>query len=139
MTPESRTFMLTVHPDETGGYSLDLSETTNNKNRSVGMLEGASLERMRLSVLTAVTASKHPRTALTPRRRAPITLTEDAGIRLALTLLTVKPLAKPARVEAIRQGIDTMTSEEALYWYANCTGTNSARALKALRILLADE
>lgn len=139
MTPESRTFMLTVHPDDSGGYSLDLSESTNNNNRSIGTLKGPILERMRPSVLSAVTKSSHQRTALTPRRRAPITLTEDAGIRLALTLLAVKPLAKPVRVEAIRQGIDIMTSEEALYWYANCTGINSKRALKALRILLADE
>ncbi|HJQ96444.1 MAG TPA: hypothetical protein VJ935_12155, partial [Acidimicrobiia bacterium] len=78
------------------------------------------------------------RTALSPTRRAPIRLTEDAGVRLVLTSLTVKPVSKLSRVEEIREGIDAMTSEEALYWYAKCTGTFAERSLRALRVLLAE-
>jgi hypothetical protein len=41
-----------------------------------------------------------------------------------------------ASIEDIR----AMTSEEAYYWYAKCTGGPAAeRAQKALRVLLADE
>ena len=83
-----------------------------------------------------MTASKHPRTIVSPTRKAPIQLTEDAGVRLTLTALAVAPLSKASRVEAIRIGIDAMTSEEALYWYAYCTGPDANRALKALRMLL---
>ena len=64
---------------------------------------------------------------------------QDAGVRLGLTALATKPVLKSARVDAIRQGIQTMTSEEALYWYAYSTGPNANRALRALRTLLADE
>jgi hypothetical protein len=38
------------------------------------------------------------------------------------------------------EDIQAMTSEEAYYWYAKCTGGPAAeRAQKALRVLLADE
>ena len=139
MTKTSRTFSLRILPDMDGDYSVALNETSNESTRTVATLDGQLLERLRPAVMMAVTTSKQPRTALSASRRKPIPLTEDAGVRLGLTALAVKPLAKPARVEAVRQGVETMTSEEALYWYANSTGPNTNRALKALRTLLADE
>ena len=139
MSRTPRTFSLRISPDDDGGYSVALDETTNMNTRTVATLDGHALERLRPAVMMAVTTSKQPRTALSASRRKPIPLTEDAGVRLGLTALAVKPLAKPARVDAVRLGVETMTSEEALYWYANSTGPNTNRALKALRTLLADE
>ena len=136
MTHIHRTFTLHVAPNDTGGYRLDVNVATNGATTRVARLAGRQLERLRTAVATAVTASKHSRTIVSPTRKAPIQLSEDAGIRLALAALAVAPLSKASRVEAIRIGIHTMTSEEALYWYAYCTGPDSRRALRALRTLL---
>lgn len=134
-----RTFTLHVTPDETGRYELQLKVATNGSSSSVATLRGAQLDRLRPSLVSAVTTSGHQRTVLGPTRRRPIQLNEDAGVRLALAALATGPLLKPVRVEAIRLGVEGMTSEEALYWYAHCTGPRSRRALRALRTLLAEE
>jgi len=43
-------------------------------------------------------------------------------------------------IEAIGQGIQMMSDEEAYYWFSKCSaGANVTRAQKALRILLTDE
>ena len=136
MTRIQRTFTLHVVPEGTGGYHLELNVATNGTSVSVALLADRQLERLRSAVATAVTASKHARTIVSPTRNAPIPLSEDAGIRLSLMALTVAPLSKASRVEAIRIGIDAMTSEEALYWYAYCTGPDASRGLRALRTLL---
>ena len=136
MTHIHRTFTLHVIPDDTGGYHLDVNVATNGATTTVARLADRQLERLRSAVGMAVTASKHPRTIVSPTRKAAIQLSEDAGVRLALTALATAPLSKASRVEAIRIGIDAMTSEEALYWYAYCTGPDASRALRALRTLL---
>ena len=136
MNQTLRTFAL--HPEANGaGESWDLIATTNATDETVARFSGRRLERSRHALTNAITTSKHPRTSLSPTRRAPILLTEDAGVRLALTYLATAPIAKPDRADAIRHGIDAMTSEEALYWYALCTGSDAPRALRALRTLLA--
>lgn len=139
MTHTPRTFTLHVHPDTHGGYGVTLTVQTNGTVATATRIDGRHLDRLRPAVLGAVTASRHARTVLSPTRRAPIRLSEDAGVRLGLTALAAVPLTKTGRVDAIRHGIDTMTGEEALYWYALCTGPNHHRALKALRTLLAEE
>ena len=136
MTRIQRTFTLHVLPDDTSGYRLDVRVATNGATASVARLVDRQLVRLRTAIATAVTASKHPRTVVSPTRKAPIPLSEDAGVKLALTVLATAPLSKASRVEAIRIGIDAMTSEEALYWYAYCTGPDASRALRALRTLL---
>lgn len=138
MKRTSRSFLLQVEPDD-GGYALDLVMANNGHSQTLVRLDGRLLERLRTAVVDAVVDSKQPRTVLSPTRRAPIDLTEDAGIRLALIALAVKPVSKPGRVEEIRYGVEAMTSEEALYWFASSTGPRSNQALKALRILLAEE
>lgn len=139
MTTARRHFALLVHGSGDGSYTLELSVATDDKAQPVARLEGRHLNRLRLAVASAVVASKHARTVLTPTRKAPIPLTEDAGVRLALVALATEPLVKASRVEAIRIGVEAMTSEEALYWYALCTGSNRDRALRAVRTLLAEE
>jgi hypothetical protein len=133
-----RTFELILIPDGSD-YQVDVVVSSNGGSNRLVHLEGRLVERMRPALLGAVVASKRPRTSLSPTRTSPIRLTEDAGVRLALVALATAPLSKPARIEEIRQGVDAMTSEEALYWYANCTGPSARRALRALRVLLSEE
>ena len=67
-------------------------------------------------------------------------LAEPSGLRLALILMAVKPLSRHDRIEAIRQGVQLMSDEEAYYWFSKCSGGSDAvRAQRALRILLAEE
>jgi hypothetical protein len=133
-----RSFSLDIQP-EGAGYSLDLVVTSNGHQETLTHLEGGHLDRLRPSVIDAVVDSKLPRTVLSPTRRVPIHLTEEAGLKLALTALALRPISKARRIEEIRHGIDAMTSEETLYWFANCTGTRAEQALQAMRILLSKE
>lgn len=139
MTTQRRTFNLHIDGETADHYTVALHVATNGTSKVVAHLDHARVDRLRPALLGAVTGSKHARTVLSPRRRAPIPLAEDAGVRLALVALATAPLAKAGRVDAVRHGIDTMTNEEALYWYALCTGPNARRALRALRTLLAEE
>lgn len=138
MTQSLRTF--TLEPEHAGGTEAwMLVTTTNDREEVVARFAGKHLERNRPALAGAVTSSKHPRTILSLTRRAPVLLTEDAGVRLALTYLATGPIVKPDRSDAIRYGIDAMSSEEALYWYAYSTGPVAPRALRALRTLLAKD
>ena len=91
------------------------------------------------SLVAAVKASGHPRTVLGPQRKAPIVLTEEVGVRLALTLVATAPISKARRIDTMLGNIDNMAVEEAYYWYAKCMGPNAGRVRKALRIFLAEE
>jgi hypothetical protein len=136
--PTPRTFELVLTPDGFD-YQVDVVVSSNGGSHRLAHLQGKLVERMRPALLSAVVASKNARTSLAPTRATPIRLTEDAGVRLSLTVLATAPLSKPARVEEVRHGVDAMTSEEALYWFANCTGSSGRRALRALRVLLSEE
>jgi hypothetical protein len=139
MSRTRRTFRLDLHPDGVGGYHASLAVSTNGAPHVVAGIDPGRIDRLRPALLAAVTASNHPRTVLSPTRKTPIPLTENAGLRLALTTLATAPLRKTGRVDAIRHGIDQMTDEETHYWYALGTGPNRHRALRALRTLLAEE
>lgn len=134
-----RKFALTVIPTGNGSYGLQIDVAAEDTTETIATLPEPIVDRLRPSLVGAVTASGNARTTLTASRKAPIPLSEDAGVRLTLQALTTKPLSKPTRAEAIRLGVDAMTSEEALYWYANITGPHANRALRALRMLLADD
>ncbi|MGH8925039.1 MAG: DUF7680 family protein [Acidimicrobiia bacterium] len=134
-----RTFELAITPTADSDYTVDLIVSSNGRPERLTRMQDQHLRRMRSTLLAAIVSSKHARTALSPTRRAPIRLTEDAGVRLTLSALATRPLSKPSRVEEVRQAIDAMSSEEALYWYANCTGPKAARSLRALRIMLSEE
>ncbi len=72
--------------------------------------------------------------------KTPFYLDEFSGLRLALILMAVKPLVRHDRIEAIGQGIQAMSAEEAYYWFSKCTaGPDAVHAQKALRVLLAGE
>ena len=66
-------------------------------------------------------------------------LDEVSGARVALALLALQPLRKHERMQAILQGIEAMSEEETLYWFARVMRGPKARVLRALRILLARE
>lgn len=139
MTRAPRAFHLEVVPNGTDRYALDLVADGDGHAPRVVHLSAGDVERLRPAVVGAVTSSRHPRTVLSPTRMAPIALSEDAGVRLSLQALGTAPISKPVRAEAIRVGVDAMTSEEALYWYAKVTGLHASRSLRALRLLLADD
>jgi len=91
-------------------------------------------------VLTAIKRSGYRGSDLRRDRKKPFGLEEEAGVRLGLLLLAVKPLSKMTRIEDVSQSIHTMSTEEAYYWYSKCSGNGAVRrAQRALRILLSEE
>jgi hypothetical protein len=69
-----------------------------------------------------------------------VPLDEAAAIRFALAVNAAAPLTRPIRRLTVIEGLSTMSDEEAYYWYAKTTRKDSGRrALRALRILLADD
>jgi hypothetical protein len=135
-----RGFRLIVLPTRTS-YGIILEETNGHipSTRAVAKVDEQHTGRVLSSVMSAVKASGHPRTLLGPQRKAPIVLSEEAGVRLALALLATSPVAKARRIDAMLGGVDDMATEEAYYWYAKCVGPFAGRARRALRTLLADE
>ena len=105
-------------------------------------LGGDPLRAVADHLLSALRANGYTATALAHASGddAPFYLDELSGLRLALILMAVKPLARHERIEAIGQGVQRMSAEEAYYWFSKCSaGADALRAQKALRILLAKE
>ncbi len=139
-TATERRFVLALHPTEAGDdWGISLVETTGNHERTVINLAAVRASRYRRQVCDAVVAAGYQHTAVSPRRKKPFNLTQDPGVRLALTTLTLEPISKPMRRQAIADGIAAMSSEEVLYWYAKSVGRFGSRGLRALRLLLAEE
>ncbi len=105
-------------------------------------LSGDPLRAVADHLLSALRANGHKATDLARAAgsETPFYLDELTGLRLALILLAVKPLARHDRIEAIGQGVQAMGDEEAYYWFSKCSaGSDALRAQRALRILLAGE
>lgn len=103
-------------------------------------ISGSILRTIADNILDALKRSGYKPTDLSANRREPFLLSEEAGVRLGLLFLCVKPIGKVNRIEAIADGVRRMTSEEAYYWYSKCTTLPMAdRAQKALRVLLSDD
>lgn len=153
-----RPFVLYTLPEDTGGYRVALYQwlqrdegNPNGSPLAPGALWGIELggdplRAVAEHLLTAIRANGYKPTELARTARAanslpsPFYLDETSGVRLALTFMAVKPLAKHDRIEAINSGIQDMSDEEAYYWFSKCSvGPNAARAQKALRVLLSDE
>ncbi len=139
-------FELRVVPHDRGDYGLALYQWPVAANREIPKpqrlveLAGDSLRAVADHVLEALRKSGYKVTDLSHNRRRPFRLDEETGLRLGLLFLAVKPLTRMDRAEAISNGLRTMLSEEAYYWFSKCTAEPDAlRAQKALRILLADE
>jgi hypothetical protein len=135
-----RGFRVLVQPGAKG-FGIALEETNGHQRNTATVAKADAVHTLAVlpSVMAAVKRSGHARTILGPQRKAPIVLSEEAGVRLALALVTTAPVIKPRRIEAILGGIENMATEEAYYWYSKCMGPDSGRVRKALRLFLAEE
>ena len=136
---EPRRFELIIDPADNGSYGVQVVETTEGEQRVTAKVSPARVAAVRSDIVAAAVASGNRRTTVLATRKKPIALSEEAGVRLTLTVLATAPVRRSERVDTIRNGIDTMTTEEVFYWYAHIRSDQSAQALKALRILLAGE
>lgn len=137
-----RGFILKPLREGADSYGLHLMETGAAGRMTAGLelrVNASRARRVLDSAIAAVRVSGHSKTALGLHRPAPLALSEEAGVRLALVLLTTAPLVKSRRVDAIASEVEAMATEEAYYWYAKCVGQDASRARRALRLLLASE
>ncbi|MDE0321859.1 MAG: hypothetical protein OXI97_18465 [Acidimicrobiaceae bacterium] len=135
-----RRFELQLHPTLAGdSWGFRLSETFGDAKEAVTKVDATRATQFRRAVLEAVEASGYPPAAVSPRRCRPFNLQQDPGVRLALTVCASLPVARPLRRRAIVDGVGALSPEEALYWYARTSGPERGRALRALRLLLADD
>ena len=137
---EIRGFRVIVQP-AANGFGIALEETTRDQRNTTIVAEANNLHTLSVlpSVMTAVKSSGHARTILSPQRKAPIALSDEAGVRLALALVATTSVLKARRIASMLAGIENMATEEAYYWYSKCMGPESRRVRKALRGFLADE
>lgn len=141
-TGATRGFRLTIERFGTDTYGLRLDETngTPDNNSLAARLTPDRLSPFLPALRAALRESGHPHTIVGPARKVPVMLVEPAGVRLALAINAGVPLNRPSRRQSVLEGIAAMSDEEAYYWYAKTTRPDSgSRALRALRILLADD
>lgn len=139
-TTRERRFVLQLLPTAAGdSWGFTLAETIGKSSWQVARVNPAKAVGYRRAVVDAVAASGYQPTAVSPRRCRPFNLAQAPGVRLALTVAAATPVARPGRRRMIADAIGGLTVEEALYWYAQSTGPTGRRALRALRLLLADD
>jgi len=135
-----RRFELRLQPTPAeDGWGFTLTETGNGHTRRVLSVPAKNAAAFQSCVTDAVAASGYQRTAVSPRRKRPFNLAQDPGVLLALKVSAALPLRKPVRRHAVEHRIGAFSSEEALYWYAQTDGASEGRALRALRILSAED
>ncbi len=135
-----RRFILRLLPTVTGdGWGFTLAEIIGDSKQPVTRVNPLQAVGYRREVVNAVVASGYQPTAVSPRRCRPFNLTQAPGVRLALTITASAPVARAGRRQKIAAAVGDLTAEEALYWYAQCSGPTGRRALRALRLLLADD
>ncbi|MCY4631879.1 MAG: hypothetical protein OXE75_13505 [bacterium] len=139
-TNAERRFELRLRPTGDGGdWGFEMHETTGGQNAAVANVPAARAARYRGDVLAAVTADGYGASTVGPRRRRPFNLTAEPGVRLALAVAALDPVRRADRRSAIAAGLSAMAAEEAFYWYARSVGPSGPRALRALRLLLAED
>lgn len=153
-TSQARPFELQVVPDSSSSASQSYALTLRQRVvepaddhlyakgsahlTTIVTLGGDTLRTVADQVIHALRQAGYRPTDLAPNRTAPFYLPEALGVRLGLLMLAVRPLSKPARIEAIAHGVRVMPAEEAYYWYSKCTARETGdRAQTALRVLLA--
>lgn len=137
-----RGFRLQVEPAGTDTYGLRLEETNGLPEHTTvaARLGPGRLTPFLGALRTALRDSGHPPTIIGPTRRKPVSLGEAAAVRFALAVNAAAPLTRTVRRLTVIEGVTAMSDEEAYYWYAKTRRPESgARALRALRILLADD
>ena len=137
---QERRFELRLLPTAQGdSWGFTLAEAIGQSSQPLVRVSPTQAVGYRRAVVDAVAASGYQPTAVSPRRCRPFNLAQAPGVRLALTVTAAGPVARPARRRQISDAIGGLTTEEALYWYAQSTGPTGRRALRALRLLLADD
>lgn len=138
----TRSFQLVVEPVGTDTYHLRVEEIDAHSEVPViaARITADRLAPFLPLVRSALRDSGHGPTTIGPARRKPVELSEPAAIRLALAINAGTPLNRPNRRHSVVEGIASMSDEEAYYWFAKSSRKDSgSRALRALRILLADD
>lgn len=120
------------------GWGYALSEESPGGLEPVASVSSQRTGPLRRVVMSAATADGYSHEALGPARRRPFNLTQTPGVRLALATLAASPMRCPQRRAAVLAGIEALGDEECLYWYAKARGSAGNRAVRALRLLLAD-
>lgn len=149
MRVKRESFELHVLPMPAGEFALEVHELDPNGHTGtlfdepvtvlLGRVAGPPLDHAIETVRAWLRELGHRPSVLTSRRREPITLDEERAVRLALLFGAIGPLGRADRIGALCQGIARMTREEALYWHGKARHVDRNRALKALRVLLADD
>jgi hypothetical protein len=139
-------FEVIVEQRDENSYALALYQWPFKANgvkpqaKKVVTVGGVNLQAVADHVISALKKSGYKATDLSARRRAPFRLNDENGVKLGLLFLTVAPLSRMDRIEAISRELRDMPIEEAYYWYSKCTTPEYAgRAQQALRVLLAAE
>lgn len=101
----------------------------------MGSIDGLALLSARDIVLDALRTNHHRPAALEHARSSCLALSEESGILLTLLFKAIGSLANPDHICALQHAILAMSSEEAYYWFAKCTGPDGRRGVHALRIL----
>ena len=137
--PASRRFDLLVLPDA-DRVGIAVQRTAGDQVEVVASVKADELSRYLPTVNTALKDSGHKPTVLGATRRKPIPLAEASGVRLTLGIHAAAPLRRSNRAHAVLNGISAMSDEETYYWHAKTSHPEAGtRALRALRILLADD
>lgn len=137
-------FELRVAPDRERSYRLALWQRpvgpngTTSITRPMATLRGVPLQVAMDQVLDWLKLEGHRSSVLAPTQTEPLPLGEEAGVRIGLLFLALRPLLRLERMETIVSGLRAMPSEEAYYWFSKCVAERSGlHAQRALRILLA--
>lgn len=104
----------------------------------VRQLSGARLRSSLQLVDEVLHESDVDPSSITGTGDSTLLLREEAGIRLSLGFIGVKPLHRIDRMRALSRGVARMSLEECYYWYAKCRSPKSPSGAKALRTLLTE-
>ena len=131
--------MLRLHADSRDGWGFVLWEEAPGGLEPVASVSPERTRPLRRAVLSAAAADGYSPEAFGSTRKRPFNLTQTPGVRLGLTTLAASPMRCAQRRAAVLAGIELLGEEECLYWYAKARGLAGNRALRALRLLLADD
>lgn len=104
----------------------------------VRQLTGARLRSILQLIDEALRETDIDPSKVTGTGSATLLLREEAGIRLSLGFIGVKPLQRVDRMRRLARGVARMSLEECYYWHAKCRSPNTPSGAKALRTLLTE-
>ncbi len=139
------TFQLEVCPRGNNEYGFSLYQLPLNQNVReekpvlVSRIWGFPVTIILDAVLQEIRAAGYRPGSLHSKTSEPYVLSEEAGVRLGLLFMSIKPLQKRERIEQLKEAIYSMATEEAYYWNSRCRYQVGERACRAFRILFAEE